>query len=311
MKAAGGLLCLSLCFALGCGRFGGKAADGGARDLGAPASAAGHGDDKEHAEGEHREGAHAHGDGGEATEHGEHGDVEATYTPRRSATDEEECDEAAREILTRLRTQRESFQRRGEELAERERAAQAREAAMAAQSQQVEARIAELTRLTALLEERAAAEPRAKERARVVVADDGAAALAARVKNNGPLLQNMPPAKAAALLSEMKDTALAVALLRAMPADQAGRVLAQLKPEVAARLVERQSEGEGKREEAGVEATVEGRAEGRAEGGKVAAREGEGKDGKDAQEGASEKGAAEGEGKVRRRAAAPQRGKTL
>lgn len=227
----------------------GKAKDNAAAgDLGPAAGAraepAGHGKDPRDGGGHEKSAVAGHRDGGPG-EQGERGedDLEATYTPRRLAIDEEECDDAARDVLSRLRAQAQRLADRARALSQREQELRERERAQGEAAKKIEAQVAELRKLNAEL--LSAPERAQKEKAKAEAEQAAQQAAMARaeqkerVQRVTKMIGGMPPQRAASMLGAMADDALAAEVLESLPQEAAGKVLAQMRPESAARLAGR------------------------------------------------------------------------
>lgn len=165
-------------------------------------------------------------------------ELEAEYTPRRLTIHEEDCDEVTREALDHLRAQGRALAARQRELEEREEAMRAQVAAQAS----MEARIRELRKLSAELDDKiarvqqpAGADPTAVQAQR-----------AERARGISRVVSGMTPQKVASILGEFKDDELAVEVLQSLPEEVAAKVLSQMRPASAARLAERMGSGDQK-----------------------------------------------------------------
>lgn len=246
------LLCVPVALSLGACKGKEKTKDSAAAgDLGsglspaveAKAGPAGH-DEEPHDGGHEKSASTGHRDGGHG-EQGEHAedDIEATYTPRRLAIDEEECDDAARDALSRLRAQAQRLSDRAHALSQREQALRERERAQGEAAQKIEAQVAELRKLNAELLSAPERAQREKAKAEAEQAAQQAATARAeqkeRVQRVTKMIGGMPPQRAASMLGAMADDALAAEVLEGLPQETAGKVLAQMRPESAARLAGR------------------------------------------------------------------------
>ncbi len=181
------------------------------------------------------------GDGGGSTA----ADVETEYTPRRVVIDEEECDDVAREALTRLREQTRDVAHRAAELEKQERELAAQKLAIEEAAKKAGEKVAELEKLGARIEarlngtEEGAGPTRQSEKERA----EAQAQKEERLQKITAMVGGMSSRRAAQLLASFNDNDLAVAVLQALPREQAGKLLGQMDARKAAILAERIGDG--------------------------------------------------------------------